>query len=99
MRTQTLLRGREEGKVSEGCAEGVGGLQPDCPASPCSSPMSFALKTYMTHMGICLREPRPASVVEKSQEKDKWLPFFPKTKKVGGEAGKGGALRSSPNPP
>ncbi|XP_070807251.1 rho guanine nucleotide exchange factor 11 isoform X1 [Pituophis catenifer annectens] len=46
-----------------------------------SSPMSFALKTYMIHMGICPREARPASVVEKSQEKDKWLPFFPKTKK------------------
>ncbi|XP_058016816.1 rho guanine nucleotide exchange factor 11 isoform X3 [Ahaetulla prasina] len=46
-----------------------------------SSPMSFALKTYMIHMGICPREARLASVVEKSQEKDKWLPFFPKTKK------------------
>ncbi|XP_026541705.1 rho guanine nucleotide exchange factor 11 isoform X1 [Notechis scutatus] len=46
-----------------------------------SSPMSFALKTYMIHMGICPQEARPASVVEKSQEKDKWLPFFPKTKK------------------
>uniref|UniRef100_A0A8C6Y3T8 Rho guanine nucleotide exchange factor 11 n=1 Tax=Naja naja TaxID=35670 RepID=A0A8C6Y3T8_NAJNA len=45
------------------------------------SPMSFALKTYMIHMGICPQEARPASVVEKSQEKDKWLPFFPKTKK------------------
>ncbi|XP_029142309.1 rho guanine nucleotide exchange factor 11 [Protobothrops mucrosquamatus] len=46
-----------------------------------SSSMSFALKTYMIHMGIYPRETRPASVVEKSQEKDKWLPFFPKTKK------------------
>uniref|UniRef100_A0A670YLZ9 Rho guanine nucleotide exchange factor 11 n=1 Tax=Pseudonaja textilis TaxID=8673 RepID=A0A670YLZ9_PSETE len=45
------------------------------------SPMSFALKTYMIHMGICPQEARPASVVEKAQEKDKWLPFFPKTKK------------------
>lgn len=61
--------------------------------------MSFALKTYMIHMGICPREARPASVVEKSQEKDKWLPFFPKTKKVGSEAGKGGTLSYSPNPP
>lgn len=61
--------------------------------------MSFALKTYMTHMGICPREARPASVVEKSQEKDKWLPFFPKTKKVGGEVGKGGTLYSSADPP
>ncbi|ETE72060.1 Rho guanine nucleotide exchange factor 11, partial [Ophiophagus hannah] len=47
------------------------------------SPMSFALKTYMIHMGICPQEARPASMVEKSQEKDKWLPFFPKTKKPG----------------
>ncbi|KAL7977962.1 hypothetical protein Chor_004949 [Crotalus horridus] len=46
-----------------------------------SSSMSFALKTYMIHMGIYPREGRPPSVVEKSQEKDKWLPFFPKTKK------------------
>ncbi|XP_053134044.1 rho guanine nucleotide exchange factor 11 isoform X2 [Hemicordylus capensis] len=48
-----------------------------------SSPMSFALNTYMSHSGIRTREARPASVVEKSQsqEKDKWLPFFPKTKK------------------
>ncbi|XP_025029061.1 rho guanine nucleotide exchange factor 11 isoform X2 [Python bivittatus] len=45
-----------------------------------SPPMSFALKTYMTHVGICPREARP----EKSQEKDKWLPFFPKTKKGSG---------------
>ncbi|XP_042296336.1 rho guanine nucleotide exchange factor 11 isoform X3 [Sceloporus undulatus] len=46
-----------------------------------SSPMSFALNTYMSHAGIRPRESRPVSVVEKSQEKDKWLPFFPKTKK------------------
>uniref|UniRef100_A0A803TUB5 Rho guanine nucleotide exchange factor 11 n=1 Tax=Anolis carolinensis TaxID=28377 RepID=A0A803TUB5_ANOCA len=46
-----------------------------------SSPMSFALNTYMGHAGIRLRESRLVSVVEKSQEKDKWLPFFPKTKK------------------
>uniref|UniRef100_A0A803TRL2 Rho guanine nucleotide exchange factor 11 n=1 Tax=Anolis carolinensis TaxID=28377 RepID=A0A803TRL2_ANOCA len=41
----------------------------------------FALNTYMGHAGIRLRESRLVSVVEKSQEKDKWLPFFPKTKK------------------
>lgn len=46
-----------------------------------SSPMSFALNIYMSHTGIRPREPRPASMVEKTQEKDKWLPFFPKTKK------------------
>ncbi|KAM8794297.1 rho guanine nucleotide exchange factor 11 [Eudromia elegans] len=48
-----------------------------------SSPMAFALSTYMNHTGIRSREPRAAS--EKSQtlpDKDKWLPFFPKTKKV-----------------
>ncbi|NXA44181.1 ARHGB factor, partial [Eudromia elegans] len=46
------------------------------------SPMAFALSTYMNHTGIRSREPRAAS--EKSQtlpDKDKWLPFFPKTKK------------------
>nr|XP_060614222.1 rho guanine nucleotide exchange factor 11 isoform X2 [Anolis sagrei ordinatus] len=46
-----------------------------------SSPMSFALNAYMGNAGIRLRESRLVSVVEKSQEKDKWLPFFPKTKK------------------
>ncbi|KAM4014111.1 rho guanine nucleotide exchange factor 11 isoform 2-T2 [Anomaloglossus baeobatrachus] len=49
-----------------------------------SSPMAFALSTYMNHAGISSREFRPASVSEKSQiipDKDKWLPFFPKTKK------------------
>ncbi|XP_077776836.1 rho guanine nucleotide exchange factor 11 isoform X4 [Podarcis muralis] len=48
-----------------------------------SAPMSFALNTYMGHVGIRPREARPVSVVEKSQvqEKDKWLPFFPKAKK------------------
>ncbi|XP_035202344.1 rho guanine nucleotide exchange factor 11, partial [Oxyura jamaicensis] len=47
-----------------------------------SSPMAFALSTYMNHTGIRSREPRVAS--EKAQalpDKDKWLPFFPKTKK------------------
>uniref|UniRef100_A0A8D0G2Y5 Rho guanine nucleotide exchange factor 11 n=1 Tax=Sphenodon punctatus TaxID=8508 RepID=A0A8D0G2Y5_SPHPU len=51
-----------------------------------SSPMAFALSTYMGHTGIRVREVRPASTstAEKSQtfpDKDKWLPFFPKTKK------------------
>ncbi|KAM3918673.1 rho guanine nucleotide exchange factor 11 isoform 2-T2 [Leptodactylus fuscus] len=49
-----------------------------------SSPMAFALSTYMNHAGIISREFRPVSVSEKSQiipDKDKWLPFFPKTKK------------------
>ncbi|XP_019411392.1 PREDICTED: rho guanine nucleotide exchange factor 11 isoform X7 [Crocodylus porosus] len=49
-----------------------------------SSPMAFALRTYVTHAGIRGSEPRPASTSEKSQslpDKDKWLPFFPKTKK------------------
>ncbi|XP_043857114.1 rho guanine nucleotide exchange factor 11 isoform X4 [Dromiciops gliroides] len=45
--------------------------------------MDFALNTYMSHAGIRLREARP-STAEKSQtipDKEKWLPFFPKTKK------------------
>uniref|UniRef100_A0A8B9DST4 Rho guanine nucleotide exchange factor 11 n=1 Tax=Anser cygnoides TaxID=8845 RepID=A0A8B9DST4_ANSCY len=49
-----------------------------------SSPMAFALSTYMNHTGIRSREPRVASASEKAQalpDKDKWLPFFPKTKK------------------
>ncbi|XP_014815302.1 PREDICTED: rho guanine nucleotide exchange factor 11-like, partial [Calidris pugnax] len=49
-----------------------------------SSPMAFALSTYMNHTGIRSREPRVAGTSEKSQalpDKDKWLPFFPKTKK------------------
>ncbi|XP_015285038.1 PREDICTED: rho guanine nucleotide exchange factor 11 [Gekko japonicus] len=48
-----------------------------------SSPMSFALSTYMSHVGIRTREPRPASTTEKlqAQEREKWLPFFPKAKK------------------
>ncbi|KAL1777951.1 rho guanine nucleotide exchange factor 11 isoform X8 [Sigmodon hispidus] len=49
-----------------------------------SVPMDFALNTYMSHAGIRLRESRPSSTVEKAQsapDKDKWLPFFPKTKK------------------
>ncbi|KAM6294199.1 LOW QUALITY PROTEIN: rho guanine nucleotide exchange factor 11-like [Aegotheles albertisi] len=49
-----------------------------------SSPMAFALSTYMNHTGIRSREPRVAGASEKSQslpDRDKWLPFFPKTKK------------------
>ncbi|XP_029393609.1 rho guanine nucleotide exchange factor 11 isoform X9 [Mus pahari] len=49
-----------------------------------SAPMDFAVNTYMSHAGIRLRESRPSSTAEKAQsapDKDKWLPFFPKTKK------------------
>lgn len=49
-----------------------------------SAPMDFALSTYMNHAGIRLRETRPSSLAEKAPsapDKDKWLPFFPKTKK------------------
>uniref|UniRef100_A0A8C5ZHF3 Rho guanine nucleotide exchange factor 11 n=1 Tax=Marmota marmota marmota TaxID=9994 RepID=A0A8C5ZHF3_MARMA len=49
-----------------------------------SAPMDFALNTYMSHAGIRLREARPSNTIEKAQsapDKDKWLPFFPKTKK------------------
>ncbi|NWH63656.1 ARHGB factor, partial [Geococcyx californianus] len=48
------------------------------------SPMAFALSTYMNHTGIRSREPRGAGTSEKAQslpDRDKWLPFFPKTKK------------------
>ncbi|NXL68054.1 ARHGB factor, partial [Chordeiles acutipennis] len=48
------------------------------------SPMAFALSTYMNHTGIRSREPRVAGASEKAQslpDRDKWLPFFPKTKK------------------
>jgi len=51
--------------------------------------MAFALSTYMNHTGIRSREPRVAGTSEKAQslpDRDKWLPFFPKTKKVGGLA-------------
>ncbi|XP_036778490.2 rho guanine nucleotide exchange factor 11 isoform X3 [Manis pentadactyla] len=49
-----------------------------------SAPMDFALNTYMSHAGIRLREARPSNTAEKAPsapDKDKWLPFFPKTKK------------------
>lgn len=79
--------------------------------------MAFALSTYMNHTGIRSREPRVAGTSEKAQslpDRDKWLPFFPKTKKVGGllaatplprdqagsfEATWGGVLQRSPSPP
>lgn len=48
--------------------------------------MDFALNTYMSHAGIRLREARSSNAAEKAPssapDKDKWLPFFPKTKKV-----------------
>ncbi|XP_022346875.1 rho guanine nucleotide exchange factor 11 isoform X5 [Enhydra lutris kenyoni] len=49
-----------------------------------SAPMDFALNAYMSHAGLRLREARPSSAAEKAQaapDRDKWLPFFPKTKK------------------
>ncbi|KAM9294557.1 rho guanine nucleotide exchange factor 11 [Gastrophryne carolinensis] len=49
-----------------------------------SSPMNFALRTYMSYAGISFREFPPAGTSEKSRDlpdKDKWLPFFPKGKK------------------
>ncbi|XP_039246523.1 rho guanine nucleotide exchange factor 11 [Pipra filicauda] len=49
-----------------------------------SSPMAFALSTYMNHTGIRVRDPRPAGASEKVPslpDRDKWLPFFPKAKK------------------
>ncbi|XP_064331232.1 rho guanine nucleotide exchange factor 11 isoform X7 [Phalacrocorax carbo] len=52
-----------------------------------SSPMAFALSTYMNHTGIRSREPRVAGTSEKAQslpDREKWLPFFPKTKKSSG---------------
>ncbi|XP_045439217.1 rho guanine nucleotide exchange factor 11 isoform X4 [Pipistrellus kuhlii] len=48
-----------------------------------SAPMDFALNTYMSHAGIRLREARSSIAAEKAplSAPDKWLPFFPKTKK------------------
>ncbi|NXK42963.1 ARHGB factor, partial [Piprites chloris] len=49
-----------------------------------SSPMAFALSTYMNHTGIRVRDPRPPGASEKAPslpDRDKWLPFFPKAKK------------------
>nr|XP_054363852.1 rho guanine nucleotide exchange factor 11 isoform X1 [Mirounga angustirostris]XP_054363853.1 rho guanine nucleotide exchange factor 11 isoform X1 [Mirounga angustirostris] len=56
-----------------------------------STPMDFVLNTYMSHAGLRLREARPSSAAEKAQaatDKDKWLPFFPKTKKQSGNSKK-----------
>ncbi|XP_016076904.1 PREDICTED: rho guanine nucleotide exchange factor 11 isoform X3 [Miniopterus natalensis] len=57
-----------------------------------SAPMDFALNTYMSHAGIRLREARSSSAAEKAPssapDKDKWLPFFPKTKKQSSNAKK-----------
>lgn len=67
------------------CPVLVSDLQPHALLSS-SSPMAFALSTYMNHTGIRSREPRVAGTSEKAQslpDRDKWLPFFPKTKKVG----------------
>ncbi|XP_068109572.1 rho guanine nucleotide exchange factor 11 isoform X2 [Hyperolius riggenbachi] len=44
-----------------------------------SSPMTFALRTYMSHAGITFRDSPAVSSSEKSQslpDKDKWLPFL-----------------------
>ncbi|XP_071273438.1 rho guanine nucleotide exchange factor 11-like isoform X11 [Agelaius tricolor] len=55
-----------------------------------SSPMAFALSTFMAHAGIRPRELRECresrecrnpGAPEKLPDKDKWLPFFPKAKK------------------
>ncbi|XP_041331478.1 rho guanine nucleotide exchange factor 11 [Pyrgilauda ruficollis] len=52
-----------------------------------SSPMAFALSTFMAHAGIRprefreSRESRNPGASEKLPDKDKWLPFFPKAKK------------------
>ncbi|KAG8449949.1 hypothetical protein GDO86_016580 [Hymenochirus boettgeri] len=49
-----------------------------------SSPMAFALSTYVKYAGIHAQDIRPSTTSEKSQsfpDKDKWLPFFPKAKK------------------
>nr|XP_054509180.1 rho guanine nucleotide exchange factor 11 [Agelaius phoeniceus] len=55
------------------------------------SPMAFALSTFMAHAGIrprefreCResRECRNPGAPEKLPDKDKWLPFFPKAKKL-----------------
>uniref|UniRef100_H1A431 Rho guanine nucleotide exchange factor 11 n=1 Tax=Taeniopygia guttata TaxID=59729 RepID=H1A431_TAEGU len=53
------------------------------------APMAFALSTFMAHAGIRprefreFRESQNPGASEKIPDKDKWLPFFPKAKKVG----------------
>ncbi|XP_066579186.1 rho guanine nucleotide exchange factor 11 isoform X2 [Amia ocellicauda] len=46
-----------------------------------SSPIASAVLLYLRHAGIKLRDSRVFSMLDKSQEKEKWLPFFPKAKK------------------
>ncbi|XP_041087848.1 LOW QUALITY PROTEIN: rho guanine nucleotide exchange factor 11 [Polyodon spathula] len=46
-----------------------------------SSPMAAAVLLYLRHAGIKLRDSRVFNLLEKPQEREKWLPFFPKTKK------------------
>uniref|UniRef100_A0A6I8PS80 Rho guanine nucleotide exchange factor 11 n=1 Tax=Ornithorhynchus anatinus TaxID=9258 RepID=A0A6I8PS80_ORNAN len=49
-----------------------------------STAMEFALNTYATHAGLRGKEARscgPADKTPSAPDKDKWLPFFPKTKK------------------
>lgn len=48
-----------------------------------SSALALALGAFLAHAGIRSREPRPPGAPEKLPDKDKWLPFFPKAKKVG----------------
>uniref|UniRef100_A0A674HAN4 Rho guanine nucleotide exchange factor 11 n=1 Tax=Taeniopygia guttata TaxID=59729 RepID=A0A674HAN4_TAEGU len=76
------------------------------------APMAFALSTFMAHAGIRprefreFRESQNPGASEKIPDKDKWLPFFPKAKKVGiarnsqeflripGKSGKPGSVRT-----
>lgn len=66
-----------------------------------SSPMAFALSTFMAHAGIRPREPRECRESrecrgpEKLPDKDKWLPFFPKAKKVGMARNSGNSRQES----
>ncbi|XP_058877606.1 rho guanine nucleotide exchange factor 11 isoform X3 [Acipenser ruthenus] len=46
-----------------------------------SSPMAAAVLLYLRYSGIKLRDSRAFNLLEKPQEREKWLPFFPKTKK------------------
>lgn len=65
-----------------------------------STTMALALNAYLSHAGIRLREARPSSTAEKAPsapDKDKWLPFFPKTKKVTGPPQKVSPLGVAPH--
>lgn len=71
------------------------------PALSSSTTMALALNAYMSHAGIRLREARPSSTAEKAPsapDKDKWLPFFPKTKKVTGPPQRASSLGAAPTP-